>query len=198
MAGSFGTYMAGGQEVCQKWYTAKDINATSASRVAVQADLAIGDIVTLDPHDLPDASTGAFPTGREGFGVGNTVGSILNAATFISQKHYVVVGFHPDVNRLVPGSTTQRQGGVIEVVSRASGVLSRCIGTTDITAGVTALCAKESSGVTVKPSWVAAAAPTTADIAMSTQAKCQETYTTDTTVALKMISLGGYAGTSSH
>jgi hypothetical protein len=180
---SFGTYMKGAMEVAQVFYTAKSIHATDGSRVAVQADLAVGDIVTMDPFD------------HEGNGVGNTVGSVLNAATYLALKSYIVVGFHPDVNKVIDSATGQRQGGVIEVAVRASCVAARCVGGTDLVPGVTGVCLKESSGVTVKPHLEAAAAPTTVAIAAKTQGLALEAYT-DTDVVLKNFAWGGYAGSA--
>jgi hypothetical protein len=173
-------YGDGVEQIRQVFYTGKTIHATDGSRVAAQVDIQEGDILTMDPFD------------HENKGLGVTVGNVLNAATYIGLKSFLVKSFHPDVNKVINSTTGQRQGGMVDVVSIGAGSLAYT--KANMTAGVTGLCLKESSGVTVKPHLEATAAPTTVAIAAKTQGMALETHDSSTTAAYKRVNWGGYAG----
>jgi hypothetical protein len=170
-----------GLDVVDVYYTAKDINATPGSRAAVQFDCQPGDIVTLDPFD------------NEGKGIGNTVGSVLNGATFLGCPHFVVVNnVHPDVNKLVAGSTTQRTGGWIQVARAGPNVSAQT--KANMVAGVTALQVTNSSGVTVRPALTAITDTSTAAKLGPAKGLALETVDTSGAQAIKKVAWGACIG----
>lgn len=80
--------------VLSKHYTARDINATAASRAYAGFDLVPGDILCLDPY--------SSVTAQGGRAIGSCVA--LPTTGFAHLPHYVVVACHPDVNRGVDPS----------------------------------------------------------------------------------------------
>lgn len=190
MSGNFGTYMQGGVLKRAVWYTARKISATNtiAGRLPVIEDCAQGDIVTVDPYDF------------EGNGLGNTVGSLLSASTFLGMRHYIVDYVQPDINRLSQpsASTTNnanllRQGGMIQVVvSSSAPVLARCKANAVI--AVSALAVTQSASDTVSPTkpWLAVATDTsTAALAARVIGLAAETEDTSSTVSTTLVYMSG-------
>jgi hypothetical protein len=98
------------------YYTAKNINATDASRTAINANLAVGDVLVPDPygHEQNDRdAAGAIIAGsgaKKGFAYTQPQTGFLNG-----KKAVVVREIPSGVNDLVAGSATQRKGGQVFV-----------------------------------------------------------------------------------
>lgn len=104
----------GAAHILQKYYTARNVNATAASRNPAGFNLRVGDIVVMDP--FADARGDGYATGQV---------VAIPTANFLYLPTYVVTAVHPDVNLgidpTLPVSTTNtgniRAGGWIDVAS---------------------------------------------------------------------------------
>ena len=167
------------------YYTAKTINATAASRTAIDANLAVGAVLIEDvyQHDGRDVDSSISLDARR------YINLTRCDATNFKGKRYVVTDVK-NVNTLVSGSTTQRQGGIVTVqeLDGNPAVQALVDGTTDVTAGVTRL-------IPVADQWYLVAFVTLTNInqidtiANERVALSKETYTTNA-VALKWVSGG--------
>lgn len=103
------------------YYTAKTINATESSRTAILQDLEVGDVVVLDNDSWDGEQQGAERWDNV---------TLATASADLENPAFVVVGVSHGVNKLVTGSTTQRQGGKIDVVPvHYGGIPTRITGT---------------------------------------------------------------------
>ncbi len=105
--------------VLQKFFTGRNIHATSASRSYANFDLAPGDLVCLDPY--------SNTTDHEGKAIGSCVA--LPTASHLHLPTYVVTAVHPDVNRGVdPGAAIDLTGAGsgAAVNPRAGGWIDVC------------------------------------------------------------------------
>lgn len=113
------------------YYTAKNINATSGSRTAIDDDLEIGMVVVMDPyqHDGAeydvDGNAGAKP-----------INVTRPQTSFLNMKKYVVTYVAPSINDIPTASaSTQRRGGFVSVVEASDDIQALVDGTTDVAVG---------------------------------------------------------------
>lgn len=177
--------------ILQKYYTARDINATAASRNYANFDLAVGDIVVLDPY--------SNASGREGMVAGAVVG--IPTTNFTHLPHYVVTAVHPDTNLGVQPTSP------INTTGAASGtaVNPRAGGWIDVMALGVAPCAVLGSAIAVGD--LLAVTPATPASGLVAKASLQELVTTalavtntastvTTLAATKAVALDTYASGS--
>lgn len=124
--------------VVQKWYTAKNINATDGSRTAIAADLKVGDVVIEDPytHEFPEYDASGAVVAGANYGKGSCV--TRPQTNHLHRKKWYVVDVPSSVND-IPSSAapTQRRGGYI-LVSDTPGIVQ--VNTlANMTAGTTGL-----------------------------------------------------------
>lgn len=133
----------GNTRICK--HTGKNINATDGSRTAVTTDLQEGQLVQMDVYNHEGDTDNGVVVAEPTFGQLAPVGALQ---AFTSDP----------VNSLVPGSTTNRKGGRIEVCfSGKCKALVRAV-STDITKGLLLTPAATSSTAS---RWLRQAAPTT-------------------------------------
>lgn len=111
------------------YYTAKNINATAASRSAIASDLAVGAILIADPYKND---------GAEGSGGATPINVTQPQTSFLHMEKYVVVDVPSSVNQ-IPSSAapTQRRGGyiVVEKLRDSDDITALVDGTTDVAVG---------------------------------------------------------------
>lgn len=109
------------------YYTAKNINSNPNSRTAINADIAIGDVVVMDPFQHDGASQANAP---------KPINVTQAQTSFLRTPKYVVVDVPPGVNE-IPSSAapTQRRGGIIWVVQLADDIRVKVVGNDSIAVG---------------------------------------------------------------
>ena len=116
MSGQVCSHAGGVYEEITVYYTAKTVNATAASRSAIDDDLEVGFVVCMDPYGH-DGET-------------DEINVTQPATAILACRKYVVVAVDDAVNEIV--SSTQRKGGRIKVCARADYIQASCSGGTDI------------------------------------------------------------------
>lgn len=155
------------------FYTAKDVNATAASRSAINANLQPGHVLCVDPysHDGADSTAGAKP-----------VNATRPATAILMFKKLLVVDVPAGVNDIISGN--QRRGGIVWVVDRADDITAFVDGTTDVTLGGALEVTNGSFNLTLDA---------TAALSTGFCGYALEAYTTDS-AALKRVFFGNQLG----